>query len=353
MAILMTFALSAFANPPNLASMNWSATAQRSLAAHKPSDDAITDFLDSIYPDMKLLSQPEICYAKFANLRHSGNLSFVVSTASRMFCYTSIIDKTEYGFESYDLSDNEELGEPEIRDLKSDGKFEVIIPMLFSGYYGANHCMASWPVIYAWTGSAYSDVSSQYKNYYERQLAALKKQIAVAGAKKERAQAAAAAPAAPVWNCRPQAASGGESPVPAAPGTKIGTGVSFDGVGVARICSPAPPPAMPEPDRLGLDCDRAEAAKLERFVGISRDAGMSDAIKWANSEDPHDREFAADVLADIGTQQAVEYLKKLTHDPNRLVEMSAKSGLAQVKQGPVAHTVDEQAIPLSALDAHR
>lgn len=57
------------------------------------------------------------------------------------------------------------------------------------------------------------------------------------------------------------------------------------------------------------------------------------------------REFAADVLADIDTPQAIEYLKTLSHDPNRLVVMSAKSGLAQVKQGPVARAVDEQAVP--------
>jgi hypothetical protein len=37
-----------------------------------------------------------------------------------------------------------------------------------------------------------------------------------------------------------------------------------------------------------------------RFLGISRDAGMSDAIKWAESDDPHDREFAIGVLVDMG-----------------------------------------------------
>jgi hypothetical protein len=53
--------------------------------------------------------------------------------------------------------------------------------------------------------------------------------------------------------------------------------------------SPMPLPlATPEPDWRGLNCAKVEAAKIQRFLGISRDAGMSDAIKWADSEDPND-----------------------------------------------------------------
>lgn len=45
---------------------------------------------------------------------------------------------------------------------------------------GASHCAASWPVVWAWTGSSYADASIQYKVYYEQKLAFVKKQIAAA-----------------------------------------------------------------------------------------------------------------------------------------------------------------------------
>jgi hypothetical protein len=45
--------------------------------------------------------------------------------------------------------------------------------------------------------------------------------------------------------------------------------------------------------------------KIQRFLG-TRDAGMSDAIKWANSGDPHDRIFATYILGDIGTPGAID-----------------------------------------------
>jgi hypothetical protein len=82
-------------------------------------------------------------------------------------------------------------------------------------------------------------------------------------------------------------------------------------------------------------CLKAEAYKIERFLGKPRDAGMSDAIEWAKSDDPVDREFAADALAGIGTAEAIEDLQTLSRDPDRNVAMSAQVGLTLVKT-PVA-----------------
>jgi hypothetical protein len=108
------------------------------------------------------------------------------------------------------------------------------------------------------------------------------------------------------------------------------------------------PLATPEPDRRGLNCAEVEAAKIERFLGISRDAGMSDAIKWADSEDPNDREFAGDVFADIGIPEAVEYLRTLSKDSVRGVALNAKIGMDQASKGPIVHTVEEDSIALDA-----
>jgi hypothetical protein len=66
---------------------------------------------------------------------------------------------------------------------------------------------------------------------------------------------------------------------------------------------------------------------------------MNDAIKLANSDDADDRDFATDVLADIGTPEAMRYLRTLSHDPDRGVAFSGKYGL---EHGPVAYKVDRE-----------
>lgn len=121
--------------------------------------------------------------------------------------------------------------------------------------------------------------------------------------------------------------------------------------GAAFEHSYTPPqlPASPPPDRDGLDCTKAEAAKIERFLDVPRDAGMSDAIKWANSGDPYDRAFAADVFGDIATPEAISYLRTLSHDPDSDVAISGKYSLEQANQGPVAHTVDQESIAAPAV----
>jgi hypothetical protein len=84
--------------------------------------------------------------------------------------------------------------------------------------------------------------------------------------------------------------------------------------------------------------------QIERFLGISRDAGMSDAIRWKNSEDPDDRSFAAWVLADIATPEAIKDLQTLSHDPNSSVAISGKYALRRVSRGPVAYKVDREQV---------
>lgn len=72
---------------------------------------------------------------------------------------------------------------------------------------------------------------------------------------------------------------------------------------------------------------KAEPAKIERFLGISIDAGMLDAIKWKNSNNPYDREFAASILADIGTAEAIRDLRTLSKDPDPDVAATAKAAM--------------------------
>jgi hypothetical protein len=74
------------------------------------------------------------------------------------------------------------------------------------------------------------------------------------------------------------------------------------------------------------DCDQATIAKIQRFFGAPRNTGMTDAIRWAKSSDPLQREFAVGVLSDIGTPEAKKYLRMLTKDKN--VGLDAKMEFA-------------------------
>lgn len=92
------------------------------------------------------------------------------------------------------------------------------------------------------------------------------------------------------------------------------------------------------------DCREAEAAKIERFLDISSDAGMTDAIKWANSDDPNERELAVYVLQDIGTPDAIEYLRTLSRDTDETVATIARRTLRHVKETPALNTIDRQKV---------
>jgi hypothetical protein len=62
-----------------------------------------------------------------------------------------------------------------------------------------------------------------------------------------------------------------------------------------------PPVAQPaQIDTGNLNCARAEADQDMRILGISRDAGIADAIHWAESDNKNDRDFASSVLSDMG-----------------------------------------------------
>lgn len=309
--------------------------APESLVVKPPSDEAIVTFvakLEGIDPDFS------ICSSQFANLRRSGDLSLVVFTTDGRFCTPNIFDKGDSGFERYTF--NEDSDTPKIKDLTGDGKLELVVPTALTAYLGGGHCRAWWPVIYAWTGSNYTDVSSKYKSYYGRQLASLQKQIEVAEEQKERAEQASASqgaePAASpkiLMQAVPSEEEKASEPVQ-------GGYQSWLPVGSSTL----QPPALPPPDSSGLDCTKAEAAKIERFLG-SRDAGIADAIKWKNSNNPYDREFAAWVLADIATPEAISDLQTLSHDPDSQVVIGGKYGLKQAMEGPEVYTVDGESIP--------
>jgi hypothetical protein len=339
-ALCCVLASSVCAKQPDLAAADWSVKSHDNLATNPPRNDALIALVKGLTSEAGEL---RVCSSQFADLRHSGTLSLVIATSDGRFCSLSIIDKTASGFELYPVELAHFSNGPKIKDLAGNGNLELIVDTDFTGYLGGTGpCVATWPVIYAWTGTAYADVSRQYKGYYERKLESLKEQIAAdsAAAEEEPTPAAVQTPEAVTL-----------APIPIA-GT-VATGSSPNSSnGRWAVASNRPREASPsaalaaaiQPDLANADCAEAEAAKIERFLGISRDAGMSDAIKWANSDDPNKREFAADVLEDIGTPDAIEHLRSLSNDSNPEVANVAKISL-QTPLGPTsAYTIEREEV---------
>ena len=298
---------------PDLVSADWSVSQAHVLNAEPK--DAVWKFMLNMAGTADLPNEDnpgKVCEFHFADLRHSGELSLVViyDGGGTADCNdVEIFDKSPAGIEKYDFEATQDFSFDSIKDLNGDGHGELVVGGGLAGG-GIDHCTARWPVVYAWNGTGYSDVSTKFKGFYRQRLADLKREIAP-----------------PASTPAPERAEKWE---------KQGNG----GVDY-YVRSGGSPQAVttPAPEAGDIDCERAEAAKIERFLGISRDAGMSDAIKWANSADPHDREFGAVILSDIGTPEAIEDLQTLSNDPDLNVARSGKDGLLAVKSPVVYPTI--------------
>lgn len=330
---------------------DWSVNAPHGLAHNPPSEEAVRSFMHSLHNSVASLTN-EVCNAHFADLKQNGTLSLVVGDdgGGTVDCnYTEIVDKNADSFDGYDFDGF--TAPPSVEDIDGDGRSEVIVDAVvgrehFDTDSGAGKssscancwtCAEYWPRVYAWTGTGYTDVSSQYPKYYERELISLKKQIASIYA----AQAAARRPAPAPTPMQLRMAN--------AVAIEVGPGYSFvhqnstDSPGggpgssagpvttkkkqTAASGQPQEPQATETPDSSDLDCLKAESGKMERFLGRSKDAGMSDVIEWANSNSPSQRDFATEVLRDIGTAEALKYEQTLTRDSDHRVASTAKSEL--------------------------
>ena len=245
---------------------DWSARTSHNFVANPPKKDEIEAFRLKLFPG----NQDRLASYRFADLRDSGQLSLLMSTG-RFGNFTSVIDKTPAGFEVTEFPSG--FGGADVEDIGGNGKSVVMVNTDFTDYEGAMHCVATWPVIYAWTGSSYANVSRNYLPYYRRKLESLKKQIA------------------------------GD------PSNRQGK----------------------------VDCLEAQAAKIERFLG-DKTAGLNDAIRWSQSKDRYQREFAAPILADIGTLDAMHHLRRLTRDGDKTNEVATEAALALATKLNEVHT---------------
>jgi sugar lactone lactonase YvrE len=289
--------------PQSLAAYDWSMAASPNLVDKPPSKEVVERFMLAVQTTATSTSSffaggpGRLSSYKFADLRHDGFLSLVAATdmGGKVSCSDShngglcsvyIVDKTKTGFEVYkslgsiDAGGIVPLG---IQDLGHDGNLEVVISQPFTSIFklmpgrpilsGEHKCIASWPTVYAWTGDGYKNVSDRFKDFYRNQLDALNKTI---------------------------------SELP-------GTGASYD--------------------QRDKECLQAEAAKTERLLGGSPNAGLESAFAFANGKDPAMIPFGIFIVADIDTPEAKQDLDTLLKSQNPGASRQTKQWLDARSKG--------------------
>ncbi len=289
---------------PDLATADWSANATHNLAKNPPASQTVWTFMNKLWnPSIRapelVPGDGKLCWFRFVDLRRSDELSLVAvyDLGGTADCNElTVFDKTPAGIEMYDYSGalvSTEL--TVVKDINGVGQFELVVFDRLAPLGEDLDWTNEWPSVYAWTSDNYTNVSAQYRSCYQTWLAALKKEIAKM--KRERVAQNTATPSAPngivSGNNGIMIENLVQSPEPATP--------------------PSVGPEVGSAGRIELDCKQAEAAKIERFLG-TKDAGMLDAIRWANSDDPRERGLAAQVFADMGTSEALRYEQTLSHD---------------------------------------
>jgi hypothetical protein len=314
--------------PPALASANWSVDRTQSLDSNPPPADLIWDFVNRAVQGNP--EQGHLCKFRFADLRRSGNLSLVVSVdgGGNGGCnQTFIFDKTDSGFESYS-SWAFFSGDEDVQDINHDGKLELILwaPIAGPDEIGEE---CEWPLVFAWTGIEYSEVSNQYRGYYERYLKSLEKQIAAGSSAAGEVQARAAGK---ILGSQPTTISGFQQSV----GESSSIALNSASIQRRPIIVPAPAastlaPAISRstPDPRDYACDSVQAAKTEQFLGNHSDASMIAAIKDAESNDPDRRTLAAVIFSFMKTPEATADLKTLANDSDPEVAKPAKDLLTE------------------------
>ena len=323
-SLSMPIPVSAAAAPPALASANWLVDRTHGLESNPPPADVIWDFLNRA-----LQGDPEqghLCEFRFADLRRSGNLSLVVSVdgGGTGGCnQTFIFDKTDSGFESYS-SWALFSGDEDVQDINHDGKLELILwaPIAWPDEVGEE---CEWPLVFSWTGSEYSEVSSRYKGYYERYLKSLEKEIAADSSAAREAQASTAGrtPGSQPATIPGFQLSAGDSSSTAPHSATIQQRPIVVPVPAASTVAPAS-----TPDPRDYACDRVQAAKTEQFLGVHSDASMIAAIKDSESNDPDRRLLAAVIFSFMKTPKARADLKTFAKDSDASVAKTAKDRLS-------------------------
>jgi hypothetical protein len=318
-----------------LAKADWSVNAAQNLASNPPSLGAVRDFENRFWGATTEPQADKVCGFRFADLRRSGNLSLIVSVAPGSWGCTKlyIFDKTSTGFELYssDAADapvGHDLAHS-VLDLNHDGRNELVLWGRLAGFatgsrFGRNGigCAAEWPLIFAWTGNTYSNVSDQFKGYYQGYLKSVNARLAAYSSVLAPAAAPAANPAPEMGGAAEQA----HGELPPGVATEVNGGIGSR-VQVASAPTPEggrPAWAVQNEASANYPCAEIQAAKTEAFLGIYSDSAMNAAIKDSESKNPTDRIAAAVVFSYVGSQEAEQDLRTLSNDADSRVATIAK-----------------------------
>jgi hypothetical protein len=313
----------------DLSKADWSVKATHNLAANPPSLDAVQDFYDrATGVEMPLV---KVCEFRFADLRNSGNLSLIaMADPGNGECgLTQIFDRTPTGFDVYAGGGYAQDLAHSVLDLNHDGRHQLLLwsdlalYAKWSHFHSGLSCSAEWPLIFAWTGGTYSNVSDQYKDYYRGYLKSVNVRLAAYSSVLAPAAAPTANPAPAMGGAAEQAH--GELP----PGVALEVN---GGIGSRVQVAPVPTPeggspawAVQNEASANYPCTEIEAAKTEAFLGTRSASTMSAAIKDSESDDPDRRIAAAVVFSDLGTGEAEQDLKTLSNDADPKVAAVAKT----------------------------
>jgi len=263
------------------AERDWDVLTSQLHTAKPPSDKQIKSFV------MAMIGEPvdepfgsSVCSAGFFKIAESENESLVASVdlSGRHLCTdfevihrgaNGLTMQSIYAWVGDDLSDV-------VRDLRKDGKYELVVPFDLSMYEGANSCMATWGRIYVLQSDNLVDKSSEFKNYYKDQLDSLNAEMPKAKA---------------------------------------------DDV---------------DQHSDSATCLQMEIDKIARFLGTSPNAGRDQAMDWVKSGDQYLRRKGFDVLADIGDQQSIEVLQRYAKDSDPMIADEAKRALPAAHKIPTS-----------------
>ncbi len=175
------------ADQTDLAKRDWSVKAADSLVSHLPSKESVAALLgELIASDPSSFISDEIDSFRFVDLHRSGTLSLVVEQgASRCGgAEIDIIDKTPSGLQIYRTEEGRPQTDELIEDINKDGNFELVVDVTYVFHDCASYD-AVFPVIYAWTGAGYGNVSNRFGEFYQRRLETLRSKLATIHAKKQ------------------------------------------------------------------------------------------------------------------------------------------------------------------------
>jgi hypothetical protein len=259
--ILLITPLSVSAQSPQ--GFSWSATPPN-VTSVSWTNQQIAGFLSQVTSPLVEITVADF---KFFDLDADGQLELLAAVDfSGRSQFNSLVVVRRTGDTNFAVQQIDTLGVESVSgifsDINNDGKQELLVPTAATPYLGALNPQAEWTAIYGWSGPLLIDISSHLPTYYQSTILPILKQ-------------------------------------------------NLDNLNASV------------PGTIDVDIAQIEYDKALRISGVDSNAGFAQGKLWSSSADSLHRIFAAAVLADIGTSNALNVLKMLTTDADFEVSIYA------------------------------